>query len=201
MIEGFIGRPGSGKSYTLTEKAIAMADRGRPVFANYGINHPGCFQFTPDQLLDLPPGVIVIDEAHLWFPARMALKLPPSWLAMLSQTRKSGWDLMWCAQHESRVDRVLRDVTSFQYLCSSWFKIDGHPMFFVADAFEPEYFRKKEKRLTRRIRRFSPKVAEAYDTYERLAVAEHAQSNTDAYAKKSTKVGGSVLDGTAVDAR
>jgi hypothetical protein len=185
VIEGFIGRPGSGKSYTLTERAVKEARRGRQVFANYAIDEPGCWQFKPDQLLDLPPGVIVIDEAHLWFPSRMALKLPPSWLAMLSQTRKAGWDLYWCAQHEARVDRVLRDVSSFQWLCTSWFTVNGHPAFFRADSYEPEYFRRPKKRMTRRYRMFDQKIADAYNTYEKLVIADHAQSDTDAYAGKA----------------
>ena len=201
MIEGFIGRPGSGKSYTLTDRALQECNRGRPVFANYAIAHENAWQFTPDQLLDLPPGVIVIDEAHLWFPARMSLRLPPSWLAMLSQTRKSGWDLMWAAQHEARVDRVLRDVSSYLWLCSSWLNFGNNPMFFVADSYEPEYFRKTGKRLTRRIRKFRPITAAGYDTFAKLTVAEHATSDKDVYAKKSTKGNGSVLDGTGVDAR
>src|SRR3954453_10256371 len=98
MIEGYIGRPGSGKSYTLTARVVKEARRGRQVFTNYAVRADNVWYFTPDQLMDLPPGLIVIDEAHLWFPARMALKLPPSWLAMLSQTRKNGWDLPWAAQ-------------------------------------------------------------------------------------------------------
>jgi zona occludens toxin (predicted ATPase) len=202
MIEGYIGRPGSGKSYTLTERAMAQARRGREVFANYNIE--GCWQFSPDQLLDLPPGLIVIDEAHLWFPSRMALKLPPSWLAMLSQTRKNGWDLMWASQHEARVDRVLRDVSSWMWLCQAWFGWNGHPVLFTAESYEPEFFRKPSRKMTKTYRVFSMNVARGYDTYERLTVASHAQSDTDAYApggakkKPSRAAGGrtaSVLDG------
>lgn len=194
-IEGYIGRPGAGKSYTLTERAIREARRGKQVFANYVINEPNCWFFTPDQLLDLPPGVIVIDEAHLWFPARMALRLPPSWLAMLSQTRKNGWDLLWASQHESRVDRIVRDNTSWMWLCSAWFAYDGHPLFFVSKSYEPEYFRKQGKMMTRRIRMFDNKVAAGYDTFERLVVAEHAQRDDDQYAAKSKRGAKSVLDG------
>lgn len=186
MIEGYIGRPGSGKSYTLTERALREADRGRTVFTNYGLIHPNIYRFTADQLLDLPPGVIVIDEAHLWFPARQSLRLPASWLAMLSQTRKNGWDLIWCAQHESRVDRVLRDVSSYMWLCSAWFTFGGHPAFFVSESYEPEFFRKPGRRLTRRIRTFSPRVAGAYDTLESLSVAKHAVGKDDVYAATST---------------
>lgn len=184
-IEGYIGRPGSGKSYTLTERAIREARRGRTVFANYSINYPGCYTFRPDQMLDLPPGVIVVDEAHLWFPARMSLKLPPSWLAMLSQTRKNGWDLLWASQHETRVDRIMRDVSSWLWLCSAWFKWNDHPGVFIAKCFEPEQFRKPKLHVVKTARLFDPKIAAAYDTYERLAVAEHAQSKDDAYGGKS----------------
>ena len=187
MIEGYIGRPGSGKSYTLTERALREANRGRTVFTNYGLLHPNVYTFTPDQLLDLPPGLIVIDEADLWFPARMSLRLPPSWLAMLSQTRKNGWDLLWCAQHESRVDRVLRDVSSYLWLCSAWFSFGGHPAVFQSQSFEPEFFRKKGRRLTNRYRMFDPKVAAAYDTYEQLTVAQHATREDDQYAAASVK--------------
>lgn len=187
MIEGYIGRPGSGKSYTLTERALREAKRGRQVFCNYGLVADNVWTFTPDQLLDLPPGLIVIDEAHLWFPARMSLKLPPSWLAMLSQTRKNGWDLLWCAQHENRCDRVLRDVSSYLWLCSAWVKMDGHPMFFVADSYEPEFFRNPKRKMTRRLRRFDRKVAAAYDTFESLTVAKHATSDNDIYARTSRR--------------
>lgn len=188
MIEGYIGRPGSGKSYTLTKRAIDEAERGRTVFANYPINWRNCFTFRPEDLLDLPPGVIVIDEAHLWFPARLSLKLPPSWLAMLSQTRKNGWDLLWCAQHEARVDRVIRDVSSWLWLCSSWWpRANGAPMLFKAELYEPEQFRKPRYRQAVKWARFRRKIAEAYDTFERIRTAQHVDKIADDYADRSVK--------------
>lgn len=185
MIEGYIGRPGSGKSYTLTARALELAKRGRTIYANYPINFENCYTFTADQMLDLPPGVLVIDEAHLWFPARMSLKLPPSWLAMLSQTRKNGWDLLWCAQHEARVDRVIRDISSWQWLCSAWFKVNGHPAIFRSDSYEPEFFRQSKKRAISKNRFFSQEVANAYDTFERLSTAVHLNDDKDQYAQNS----------------
>lgn len=188
-IEGYIGRPGSGKSYTLTDRAIQEARRGHQVFANYSIVYDGpggenVWRFSPEDLLDLPPGFIVIDEAHLWFPARMALKLPPSWLAMLSQTRKNGWNLLYAAQHEARVDRVIRDVSSHMWLCGAWLNLNGrHPSLFTADLFEPEFFRRPKRRITRKRRWFNQQVADSYNTYERLVVAKHATARDDAYAR------------------
>jgi len=193
-IEGYVGRPGSGKSYTLVERALREAARGRDVFCNFQVD--GTYYFEPDQLLDLPPGLIIIDEAHLWFPSRMSLKLPPAWLAMLSQTRKNGWDLLWSAQHETRVDRIVRDVSSWIWVCSAWGQNDGHPLLFRAECYEPENMRNPKKRAQQSVRLFSPKVAAAYNTFERIVVAEHATSTNDAYAPKSSaRRGGSVLDG------
>jgi hypothetical protein len=185
-IEGYIGRPGSGKSYTMTARALQEADRGRTVFVNFGLKHPNVYMFGPDDLLHLPPGLICIDEAHLWFSARNALRLPPSWLALMSQTRKRGWDLLWAAQHEKRVDSVIRDVSSWMHLCSSWWTWNGHPLLFKSECYEPEYFRQKKKMMTQRWRFFSQDVANAYDTYETLTIARHAQSKNDAYAGSGT---------------
>lgn len=195
MIEGLIGRPGSGKSYELTRRVLAAADQDRLVFCNYAVSHPNVYMFEPDQLMDLPPGLIVIDEAHLWFPARMSLKLPMSWLAGMSQTRKKGWDLLWAAQHESRIDRVVRDVTSWMWLNSAWFSHNGHPVLFAASSWEPEFFRRPDKRFTRSFRFFDRRVANAYNTFETLTQAEHTKSGTDLYAAAASKRGGSVLEG------
>jgi hypothetical protein len=187
MIEGFIGRPGSGKSYALTARVLREAARGHTCFTNWDVVADNVWRFREDQLLDLPPGKIFVDEAHLWFPARQALNLPPSWMAMLSQTRKSGWDLYWCAQHETRVDRALRDVTSWMHLCTSWFSMDGHPLLFSQETYEPEYFRQRKKREARKWFLFKQGIASAYDTYERLTVAEHTEDlSRDRYARKSS---------------
>ncbi len=190
MIQGLVGRPGSGKTYTLTEWALREARRGRQVFANFSIDFENCWLFRPVDLLDLPPGLIIIDEAHLWFPARKALALPPSWLAMLSQTRKNGWDLLWSAQHENRVDRVLRDVSNWMWLCNGWFQRDGHPLVFEMQQYEPENFRKRQYRVARSWKFFSQTVASAYDTYERLEVAEHVDTSKDLYGARSTTTKG-----------
>lgn len=195
MIEGFIGRPGSGKSYAMTAKALKEADRDRLVFTNWAVVHPNVYVFTPDQLMDLPPGLIMIDEAHLWFPARMSLKLPMSWLAGLSQTRKKGWDLVWAAQHESRIDRAVRDVTSWMWKCSAFFSYDNHPVLFRRECWEPEFFRRPDKKFTFEFSLFSQRVAAAYNTHESLVQAAHTIDSKDPYAAAQAKRGGSVLEG------
>lgn len=190
-VECLIGRPGSGKSYELTRRVLAEADRDRLVFTNYAVAHPNVYMFTPDQLMDLPPGLVVIDEAHLWFPARMSLKLPMSWLAGVSQTRKKGWDVLLAAQHESRLDRALRDICSWMHLCRAWFSHNDHPVLFTSTTWEPEFFRRDKKQMGRSMHWFDRKVADAYNTHESLTQADHTRDASDPYAKR----GASVLDG------
>lgn len=194
-VECLVGRPGSGKSYELTRRVLEAAKKDRLVFTNYGVTHPNVYRFRPDQLLDLPPGLVVIDEAHLWFPARMSLKLPMSWLAGISYVRKNGWDLLLATQHESRLDRAVRDVCSWMWLCRAWGSHDGHPILFTSKSWEPEFFRRDGKHFSRTARFFSREVAEAYNTFESLGQADHTHQQGDVYAAARSKRGGSVLEG------
>lgn len=181
-VEGLIGRPGSGKTYELTRRALRAADQDRLVFSNYPINHPNAYLFEPADLFELPRGLVVIDEAHLWFPARMALKLPMSWLTGISQTRKKGWDLLWSAQHETRVDRVVRDITNWMHLASAWFTHNNHPVFFTYKTWEPELFRRRGHNMGGGINLFSTRVAQAYNTHGAVMHASHTQAKDDPYA-------------------
>lgn len=178
MIEGYVGRPGSGKTYTITKRVMKIA-KTRPVFSNFEIDVPNVTVFEPKDLMRLPSGVIVLDEAHLYFPARGALKLPMSWLTMLSQTRKMGWDLIWSTQHERRIDAVVRDVTNLMWWCKTY-GLGEKPWLFTARAYEPEYFRKPKMAMLRSMHRFDQRVADAYDTYGFVQEADHLRTG-DAY--------------------
>lgn len=182
MIEGYIGLPGSGKTYTIVDRVLREAN-DRPVFSNFHIAHENVTVYKPDDVLDLPPGLIVMDEAHLYMPARGSLQLPMSWLALFSQTRKRGWDLLWSTQHENRVDRVLRDVTNWLWLCEArkWPWDDrGTVRAFVAKCYSPEGFRRPDGYQYPVTRFFRQRVADAYDTFEQIESAKHLTRN-DAY--------------------
>lgn len=190
MIEGYIGRPGAGKTYSLTRRLLKIADSGRHVYSNYSIDHPNVTLFNPLEFADLPPGVIALDEAHLYFPARGALKLPMSWLTLMSQTRKRGWDIFYTTQHENRLDRVIRDITNVMWL-SQCYAFGETPWLFAARGYEPEYFRKPKRVVGRWYGRFDKKVAAAYDTYETIQEAEHLKAD-DVYRVAQRKAAGNV---------
>lgn len=188
MIEGYVGRPGSGKTYTLTARLLEEARAGHQCFANFTVNHPNVERITIDDLVDpdMPPGKVFIDEAHLWFPARLAMKLPPSLLMRWSQTRKAGWDILWSAQHPKRIDSVIRDNSNLLWHCRAWKGLVSPSVkYFTAVSYEPENFRKNKKHIVRVIRRFDQSVADAYDTFETLEVASHVSAVKDAYRDKA----------------
>ncbi len=144
MIEGLVGAPGTGKTYIMTAKVLRRL-RKQPrlhAFANFEIKHERAYRLEgPDDLLTCPPGLIAIDEVHMWFDSRMSMKLPPSFLQKLSYTRKSGWNMMWTSQHESNADKRVRDNTNFIWLCAAYFGVksrgldQGH--YEVADFYDP----------------------------------------------------------------
>lgn len=183
MIEGYIGLPGSGKTYTIVKRALQEA-KTRPVFTNFPIEGENIFSYTDEDLLNLPPGVIIMDEAHLYMPARGSLRLPMSWLALFSQTRKRGWDLLWSTQHENRVDRVLRDVTNWMWLCeaSKWpWDPRGTTRYFKARCYSPEGFRSEKGFMYSNYHRFRQDVADRYDTFGQVNEAAHLRAAKDHY--------------------
>lgn len=191
-ITGIIGAPGAGKSLEASRRARDLHDRRRfHVFSNMPVSLPHSTLVTPTTLAPLTTAgcscrrgcegkVVLLDEVHLWLPARRSLQLPVSWIALFSQTRKIGWaEVLYTAQHETRVDRVLRDVSTWMVLAEhftlpwDWFRYT---------TWEPEYFRNPRKRLTRDIRRRSRSASEVYDTLGKIAGADHFRDKNDPYA-------------------
>lgn len=116
MTIGFIGLPGSGKTFWLVKMAIEYLKKGLAVFANFPIK--GCRQFDSfESLLNLRNCLIIVDEANLWLPSRLWEKIPPWVLYRLAQTRKYQTDIFWSSQTPDRVDKTLREITNLYGHC------------------------------------------------------------------------------------
>lgn len=196
MINGIVGLPGHGKSLEAVRRAVIAHDEGDThIYANIPLNLDRFTMVSPDgrqegtvALSWVRPGLcdcgcrrvfVLLDEVHLWLPARRSLQLPVSWLALFSQTRKLSWDLWWTAQNEMRVDRMLRDVTSFMYLAHAW----SWPVeMYVYEMWEEQHFRRPDKRMKRYRRRRSRSASAAYDTRGAVTGATHVQDKRDPYA-------------------
>jgi hypothetical protein len=193
MIEGYIGVPGAGKSLSMTVRAYKTRKLYDELVANYSLN-PARFKGTTlrrfrtaDELLSIceqalgsesvrgdgKRRLLLIDEVHLIFDARMWSKVPQEFLRVLAQPRKAHLDMLYTAQHESQVEKRLRVVTNYLHLCKSWGKdfnpISDTPFVFWSTCFESFEFRSPRARdYGRRIYRFRKAWGDLYDTMEVL---------------------------------
>lgn len=169
-ISAMVGRPGAGKSYVLTRVALKALRRGQPVFANFSIE--GVPRFKLDEMADLPPGVVIVDEAQNWFHARMWSSMPPDMLERWSQTRKAGWRVFIGTQHENNLDSVIRRVCQWAWLLEPrWSVVTGfeRPLYIYGRRWDFFDFRRMDRGhrpLERRRWWFRTSIANAYDTME-----------------------------------
>lgn len=155
MIQGFVGRPGAGKTYLMSDLAVAAARRGTVVYSNYGL--AGSLHFESwQQLIGLRSALVCVDEVGLWFSSRDWKSLPWEVSSWMAQSRKHGVDVFWTAQSWEQVDVALRRLTSYVYLCRCW---AGYLM--TAVSFDP--WSKKATGHLWRLRNKS--VCDAYDTF------------------------------------
>ena len=194
-VEGFIGLPGAGKTYALALRGIEAMRQGRRVFSNFGLRgsiplevwdhenvgntkDPGPPCGCGECFVSISHAVVLVDEINLWAPSRMWNALPMGLLHRWAQVRKYETQILWSAQHEARVDKVIREVTGFIWECRA--TVLGqlpllHRLPFVPTfrlrAFEPHDLRKVGAQpLSARGLRLKRGIAEAYDTFELVAM-------------------------------
>lgn len=183
-VEGYIGLPGAGKTYALAWRGLEAMRYGRAVYSNFGLagtlpvevwdhRNIGGTEADPCDcgrcFVSISNGVVLLDEVNLWAPSRMWQRLPLGLLHRWAQVRKYQTQVLWSAQHESRVDTVLREVTGWMWECrpcylGRWFRYE---------AFEPSDLRHdpaRRRRLGVRVVRLKAEIAQAYDTLQVLDV-------------------------------
>lgn len=117
-----VGRRGSGKTLLATEMAIGRMRKGERVYANYAIEdvERGLRSGVIYSLLDcltLNSCTVVVDEANLWTSSRQWSKIPAEVLSSWAQSRKRGLSFIFTAQHEERVDKIIRELSDWVLLC------------------------------------------------------------------------------------
>lgn len=132
------GFPGSGKSYSMVWNAVIkrlLAPKTRFFTNMYPLDLPGDgpIYYLRDvaDLLAARDGIVLIDEANLFFPSRLWRQIPTELLDKLSQVRKDDLELWFSTQNAKRVDTVLRDLVSRHFWMRSFQRIG----FFVAKVF------------------------------------------------------------------
>jgi len=186
MIEGYIGIPGTGKTLSMTVRAYKERRYYDEIISNYGLNFGSTkvLRFNePDELLRLLTGalenrdgkrrLLLLDEVHLLFDARMWSKVPAEFLRILAQPRKAKLDMYYTAQHESQVEKRLRTVTNWLWLCrcfgADFNPVSDSPFVFWQTCYEPFTFRLPHaKTYGSRWFRFHKKHGRLFDTMEVL---------------------------------
>ena len=112
MVEGFVGLPGSGKTYWLTKLGLDAVKKGRKVYANFKLEGAIYYKDLKD-VQEIENGVILVDEINLSCPSRWWDRFPAYLAYFWSQTRKNQLDVYWTAQHQDRVDKIVREISNW----------------------------------------------------------------------------------------
>lgn len=202
---GVVGLMGSGKSYMAVRLAAAQLDAGADVASNFSMHldakSGGQWRLFRDfadfaELTgDVDPDtgkirrrmVVIIDEAHLLAPSNEpnALSRVARW--KISQARKFGLDIYWISQHESKVAKPLRDLTTHLYVCKSTGR--GKGLRFSATAYDPATARKAGKELFRVAYRFEERIARMYDTLEIVEGSDDGAAGRDGQMTRAREIG------------
>ncbi len=183
-VEGFIGLPGAGKTYSLAVRGLKALEKGRTVYSNFGLagtiplevwdhenigktKDPGPSCTCGTCFVSISDAVVLVDEINLWAPSRMWNALPIGLLHRWAQVRKYRTQILWSAQHEDRVDKVIREVTGWMWECVPH-RLPIIGGWFTLHAFEPSDMRRTQTRksLGSASYRLKLEVASAYDTFQ-----------------------------------
>jgi len=171
-----VGRRGKGKTLLATKIARDRMLRGERVYANYGI----CDQvngvragriWSMLDTLDLHDCTVVIDEANQFANAREFQAIPAQVISEWQESRKSRVDFIFTAQHETRVDVIIRELVDHVLimeripLIPKWW-----PLFRVQQTYLEEITDVRSGKVSRAsIEIMRHPVFAAYDTRERIA--------------------------------
>lgn len=129
MISFIVGLPGAGKTMFLMREALRALKAGRDVYYNMpdvdvekllenaarGQNKVGRMVRWTSWLdfLNVENGLILVDEAQIYFNAYKWQDLPEEVQYKLQQHRKDGIDIMGAVQNVRRITTVMRELCNF----------------------------------------------------------------------------------------
>lgn len=159
MIEGWTGRVGSGKTYSLCQRCLHIKRRRKKVriFTNVPLFDFADGTFSDwEEMFELDNAVVVIDEISVWMGSRDWGKLPLEVGDFLAQSRKDGVDLLYTAQAFAGVDTIVRRLTATVYHCERLGPL------VIETARDPH----SGENLGKRYHLLSKKVFRHYNTYQ-----------------------------------
>lgn len=135
---------------------------------------------------------VLIDELNLWAPSRLWQEIGLGVLNRWAYVRKDSLDIIWTAQHEARIDKVAREVTTEIWTCQNYGPwrlplIGTRVLFFTRKRWVPALLTEKNRTgaqegaqsagiMDFEVSLYDQTVADAFDTYEHV-VSERALSD------------------------
>lgn len=168
------GRPRSGKSYFFQELIYHSRNAGRQVVTNYPVMIPGIKKFD-DKLLYADSFVydsdIYIDEAYTFFNSRQFKNFTDHMHRFFSLCGHCGNRIYLISQHPARLDKVIREVTTY-FIKLSCIRLGRKPLFFIRKYYDSdpcEFGNVQSQRFIRPVKiqyaRFKKKIARTYNTH------------------------------------
>jgi len=120
------GKPGTGKTARLTAIGFSFLEKGVDVYSNYKLNYSGKnlhYYKSIEDILHIRKGIILMDEAQIYFNSRKWDRLPESWQYKLQQHRKQGLHIYGTVQNIKRLDTLMRELVSNYYECTKIFNL------------------------------------------------------------------------------
>lgn len=128
----FQGRPGEGKTYTLTRKVHEALDLGIDVYSNIDITPVSWFGLYGKRkwrgnfyrwdcigaLKGIENGIIVMDEVQAYFNSRKWKSIDEDQIKKLQQHRKDGLHIWGTVQHFARIDKAMRELANYYHNCN-----------------------------------------------------------------------------------
>lgn len=168
MIICYTGPPGCGKTVSMVaDTVLAYRRHPKAVFANMaGLKCPeAIYVEATDQFACLSSGQVLLDEAGIFFGSRSWAERSKRDIAAFAQVRKEGLDLSMTAQHENRLDTILRENASEFRRCRNF----GNK-FILVQRLDP-HAEARHNRLGRYVRLMTPRLWQQYDTLARITLA------------------------------
>lgn len=172
------GRPGTGKTYFLAERALRSLARGRVAITDFPV--PGCYRFDP-RILDGCPvfdSDIYLDEAYKYFNSRNFRNFSQKMHEFFSLHRHNGNSIYLAVQHPARIDVVIREIADdFVLLSAHALPLMSRPLWFTRAFYYDDPCRVPTVAAERMVRPFAVErslfrwsVARSYDTHSQRSV-------------------------------
>jgi len=182
-VELIVGLPNMGKSYEMTRRAFDAVSRGIPVFSNYklgyGDEQPLGVRYwkRPEDLLDLDKGLIIVDEAQVYFNSRMWMSFDIDVQRKFQQHSKDGLNILGTVQHQDRIDVVIRELVQKYHVVRKFFGSDRDSgkswgMYKVSTFFPEEMKKADGKPISAEYHWFKNSIAQWYDTLAKIEIPE-----------------------------